>query len=243
MPLNDWWIILIRASGALVMLFVLTRILGKKQISQLTFFEYITGIVIGDLAGFISTDIEANYIHGTVAMLVWFAIPLLVEMLALKSKKVRNLLEGQGTVFIRDGKVLEKNLRKERYTTDELLEQLRTKSVFTPADVEFAILEASGDLSVMLKEEYQPLTPSDIGLHPKRLHPPQAVIMDGNVQDGGLAILGLDRIWLDKQLKQAGRTVSDIFMAVADDKGGLYLDFYQDKLKPVSQRKIRKRKR
>lgn len=241
--MSGWGTIAIRALGALVMLFVLTRILGKKQISQLTFFEYITGIVIGDLAGTLSTDIEGNYAHGVISMLVWFAIPLLVESLALKSKKIRILLEGQGTVFIQDGKVLEKNLRKERYTTDELMEQLRNKSVFTPADVEFAILEASGDLSVLLKEENQPLTPKDIGLKTKRAKSPQAVIMDGNVQDLGLSALGFDKNWLDKQLKKQGHEVEDIFLAVADGEGGMYLDFYEKPIKPAGLRRFRKRKR
>ncbi|MFM9329629.1 DUF421 domain-containing protein [Paenibacillus mesotrionivorans] len=237
-----WGQITIRAVGALIMLFVLTRILGKKQISQLTFFEYITGIVIGDLAGFLSTDVEADYMHGVIAMIVWFSIPLLAELLAMKSKVVRNLLEGKGTVFIKSGKVLERNLRKERYTTDELLEQLRTKSVFNPADVEFAILEASGDLSVMLKEENQPLTPKDIGQHPKRIRPPQAVIMDGTVQDEGLNALGFNRQWLEQRLQQSGTKVDDVFLAVADENGGMYTDFYKDNFKPpVKRRKWRGR--
>ncbi|MDF2938783.1 MAG: hypothetical protein K0Q90_4156 [Paenibacillaceae bacterium] len=240
--MSGWGQIAIRAVGALIMLFAMTRILGKKQISQLTFFEYITGIVIGDLAGFLSTDVEADYMHGVIAMVVWFSIPLLAELLAMKSKVIRILLEGKGTVFIKAGKILEKNLRKERYTTDELLEQLRTKSVFNPADVEFAILEASGDLSVLLKEENQPLTPMAIGRHPKRIRPPQAVIMDGTVQDEGLDALGFNRDWLDKQLRQSGSQLEDVFLAVVDENGGMYTDFYKDRLKsPGKRRKVRGR--
>lgn len=235
--MSGWGIIAIRAVGALIMLFAMTRILGKKQISQLTFFEYITGIVIGDLAGYISTDLEADYMHGVTAMVVWFSIPLLAELLALKSKNVRILLEGKGTIFIQAGKILEKNLRKERYTTDELLEQLRTKSVFNPADVEFAILESSGDLSVQLKEENLPLTPKAVGLHPKRVRPPQAVILDGTVQDEGLAAMGLNRQWLRKRLEQAGVQTEDVFMAVVDEHGGMYTDFYKDKIKVSGRRR------
>lgn len=241
--MSGWGHIAIRAVGALIMLFAMTRVLGKKQISQLTFFEYITGIVIGDLAGYLSTDIEANYMHGVIAMVVWFSVPLLAELLAMKSKMVRILLEGKGTVFIQAGKVLERNLRKERYTTDELLEQLRTKSVFNPADVEFAILEASGDLSVLLKEESQPLTPKAIGLHPKRIRPPQAIIMDGTVQDEGLNAMGFNRQWLEKRLQRDGTQVEDVFLAVVDENGSMYMDFYKDKLKPSGRRrKVRRRK-
>lgn len=235
-------VIAIRALGALVMLFVLTRILGKKQISQLTFFEYVTGIVIGDLAGFMSTDVEADYAHGVTALLIWFAIPLIAEILALKSKKIRVLLEGKGTVFIQDGRILEKNLRKERYTSDELMEQLRTKSVFNPADVEFAILEASGDLSVLLKEDKQPLTPFDAGLALKRTLPPQAVIMDGSIQESGLQFLGFDKKWLERQIRKTGHSTKDVFLAVADEKGAMYLDYYKDSLPSPRLRRVRRRK-
>lgn len=234
--MSGWGIIAIRGLGALVMLFVLTRILGKKQISQLTFFEYITGIVIGDLAGFMSTDVEAHYFHGIVALTIWFAVPLLAEKLSMKSQLIRKVLEGDGTVFIQRGKVLEGNLRKERYTSDELLEQLRTKGVFNPAEVEFAILEASGELSVMPKEEFKPLVRRDIGQKPKPVLPPQAVIKDGAVQQGGLAALGLDQAWLTQELERIGKKVEDIFLAVAAQDGKMYLDYYKDRLKPPKPR-------
>lgn len=238
----DWSIMAVRALGSMIMLFVLTRILGKKQISQLTFFEYVTGIVIGDLAGFLSTDIQANYMHGVTAMLVWFAVPLLAESLALKSKTLRYWLEGKGTVFIQDGKVMEDNLRKERYTGDELLEQLRSKGVFNPDEVEFAILESSGELSILKKEEYQTLTPNNVGLRVKRRVAPQAVIIDGKIQHEGLSVLGLDRTWLDGELERLGHAADRVFLGVADRDGGLYLDFYKDKLQDRKQRRIRRKK-
>jgi uncharacterized membrane protein YcaP (DUF421 family) len=239
----DWGIMAIRALGSMIMLFVLTRILGKKQISQLTFFEYVTGIVIGDLAGYMSTDIRANYMHGATAMLVWFAVPLAAESLAMKSKTLRYWLEGKGTVIIRDGKVLEDNLRKERYTGDELMEQLRTKGVFNPAVVEFAILEASGELSVLMKEEHQALTSHSVGLRPDRKVPPQAVIMDGQILHEGLSFLGFECAWLEGELERLGHTRDRIFLAVADGDGSLYLDFYEDKLPSGKKRRVRRRSR
>ena len=192
----DWMNIVIRSFFALVFLFVLTRILGKKQISQLTFFEYVLGITIGDLAGAISTDVDVDFWHGVIAILVWVLIPLTLEILTLKSKTLRLWFEGKGTVVIKDGKILEDNLKKERYTGDELLEQLRTKSVFRVADVEFAMLEASGDLSVLLKSELQPLTPKHLGMKLSIEKPTQAVIMDGVIQDEPLAATGKGRGWL-----------------------------------------------
>lgn len=226
----DWTHILWRSLGAVVMLFVLTRILGKKQISQLTFFEYIAGITLGELAGFMSTDIEANYFHGIVAILVWFSIPYLAELATLKSKRLRTWFEGDGRVMIKNGKVLEDNLKKERYTIDELLEQLRTKSVFRVADVEFAVLEASGELSVLLKKEYQPLTASHLGIKPAPEQESQTVIMDGVIMDEPLSSIGKSRGWLSTELEKAGVSVENVFIGQVDTYGELYLDLYDDLL-------------
>jgi uncharacterized membrane protein YcaP (DUF421 family) len=230
--------IALRSLGAIIMLFLLTRILGKKQISQLTFFEYVAGITLGELAGFISTDMEANYILGVTALLIWFIVPLMIEYLTLKSKKLRDWLEGKGTVVIKEGKILEDNLKKERYSTDELLEQLRTKNVFNVADVEFAILEASGDLSVLLKKENQPLTPKHLGIQVAPERESQAVIMDGNIMDEPLATMGLSREWLQTELEKIGVTKDNVFLGQVDSYGQLTVDLYDDMLKvPAPQGK------
>jgi uncharacterized membrane protein YcaP (DUF421 family) len=226
-----WQDIVFRSLGAVVMLFVLTRILGKKQISQLTFFEYITGITLGELAGFISTDLEANYMHGVAALMVWFLVPFLLELITLKSLILRRWLEGKGTILIKEGKVLEKNLKKERYTADELLELLRTKNVFNIADVEFAMLEASGDLSVMLKKENQPLTPKQLGILTTPEREAQAVIIDGKVIEESLAAAGLSPGWLKTELAKIGVAQENVFIGSVDTYGTLFVDVYDDMLK------------
>ncbi|MGO4271533.1 DUF421 domain-containing protein, partial [Paenibacillus sp. TAF58] len=231
----DWVSIVIRSFFALVFLFVVTRILGKKQISQLTFFEYVLGITIGDLAGTISTDTDFRFWHGIIAILVWVLIPLTLEILTLKSKTLRLWFEGEGTVVIKDGKILEDNLKKERYTGDELLAQLRTKSVFRMADVEFAMLEASGDLSVLLKSDLQPLTPNHLGMKMNIEKPTQSVIMDGVIQDEPLAAAGRGRGWLHKELVKLGVTKENVFLAQVDTHGELTVDLYDDKLKVPQQ--------
>jgi uncharacterized membrane protein YcaP (DUF421 family) len=227
----DWIHIIVRAFSALVVIFVLTRILGKKQISQLTFFEYVIGITLGDLAGVISTDVESNFWHGIIAILVWCFVPFILEIVTLKSKTLRLWFEGKGTVLIKEGKILEENLKKERYTADELLEQLRTKSVFRVADVEFAMLEASGDLSVLLKTDLQPLTPKHLGIKMMNEKPAETVIMDGVIQDESLAAVGKGRGWLHMELDKLGLTKENVFLAQADTHGELTVDLYDDKLK------------
>lgn len=227
----EWLHIVFRALGSVIMLFVLTRILGKKQISQLTFFEYITGITLGGIAGFMSTDMEAHYGYGVIALVIWTILPLSMEYLGLKSKTVRDWLEGRGAVFIKDGKILEDNMKKERYSTDELLEQLRKKNVFQVADVEFAVLEANGEVSVLLKKENQPLTPKHLGIKVPRTEEPQTVIMDGEVMLEALATRGLSLGWLHTELQKMGIPIENVYLGQVDDLGQLYVDLYDDLLK------------
>ncbi|GAA4846009.1 DUF421 domain-containing protein [Paenibacillus vulneris] len=235
----EWLHIALRSLGAIAMLFLITRLLGKKQISQLTFFEYITGITLGELAGFISTDLENHYTHGITALLVWFLVPLTIELVSLKSVTLRKWFEGNGTVMIKDGKVMGKNLKKERYTADELLEQLRKKSVFNIADVEFAVLESSGELNVLLKKENQPLTPKQLGIKVGPEKEPQTVIIDGNIMDEPLATAGFSRAWLQAELEKIGVTKDNVFLGQVDSYGSLYVDLYDDMLQvPANSEKL-----
>jgi uncharacterized membrane protein YcaP (DUF421 family) len=226
----SWVEIVLRSIAALAALFIFTRILGKKQISQLTYFEYVVGITLGGLAGFISTDMEAHFFLGLLAMFVWFIIPLGFEFLTLKSLRLRKWLEGTGSVLIQDGKVMEDNLKKERMTADELMEQLRVRDVFRIADVEVAVLESSGELSVMRKRDKQPLTPRDIGMKLPREKEPQTVIIDGKILDEQLAGMGLSRGWLNEELEKAGVTAENVFLGQVDAYQQLYIDLYDDKI-------------
>ena len=216
----------------------MTKMLGKRQVSQLSFFEYITGITIGSLAAYISLDLEANWYLGLISLGVWIACSLGIEFLQLKSKKMRDFIDSKGTVLIRDGKVLEDNLKKERLTTDELMEQLRKRSVFKLADVEFAIMEPSGEINVLLTRENQPLTPNHLGIKVAPEEEPQAIIMDGEIMDEALATIGFSRGWLKTELDKLGVTIENVFLGQVDSYGQLYVDLFDDKIMvPVPQEK------
>ncbi|MDQ0896733.1 DUF421 domain-containing protein [Paenibacillus sp. V4I7] len=233
-----WLEIVLRTLLAVVVLFVMTKLLGKRQISQLSFFEYITGITIGSLAAYISLDLDANWFLGLVSISVWVACSLIIEFLQLKSKKMRDFIDGKGTVLIRDGKILEDNLKKERLTLDELMEQLRKKSAFKVADVEFAIMEASGDINVLLARKHQPLTPSHLGIKVAPEKEPQTVIIDGNIMNEALATIGFSRGWLQTELDKLAVTVENVFLGQVDSYGQLFVDLYDDKIKvPLPQEK------
>ncbi|ULL15428.1 DUF421 domain-containing protein [Paenibacillus sp. H1-7] len=226
----DWIEVAIRTLLAVAVLFMMTKLLGKRQVSQLSLFEYITGITIGSLAGYISLDTEAEWHLGVVALLVWVAVSLLIEFLQIKSKRMRDFIDGTPTILIKDGKLLEDNLKKERLTTDELLGVLRQKNVFRVADVEFAIMEPSGDVNVLLTRENQPLTPKHLGVKVAPEQETQTVIMDGKRLDEPLATIGLSPGWLHTELEKIGVTVENVFLGQVDTYGQLYVDLYDDML-------------
>ncbi|WP_057913910.1 DUF421 domain-containing protein [Peribacillus muralis] len=234
----NWVEIVLRSLFFLIVLFLITKVLGKKQLSQLSFFEYVTGITIGNVGAELATKVEGNIIHGVLSILVFALAPFLAGAISLKSKTFRDLVEGKASVFIKDGKVMEGNLKKEKYTIDELLALLRKKDVFDVSEVEFALLEANGDFSVMLKKQNQPLTPKDLNIRVAAVKEPQTIIMDGLILDEPLSTIGLNRNWLHTELDKLGVLLENVFLAQANSNGQLTVDLFDDKLNvPSSQEK------
>ena len=226
----DWIFIITRSLIFLGLLFITTKVLGKKQISELSFFEYVAGITIGSIAGEVVTGLEANVWHGMLAVLIFFLVTFLVDFVSLKSKAFRDFAEGKGTVVIKDGKVLENNLKKEKYSIDELSALLRQKDIFRIADVEFAVLEPRGNLSTLLKTENRPLTPKDLQMKMAKEKEPQTVIMDGNIIDESLRCSGKGRGWLYTELEKLEVTLDNVFLGQVDSYGELTVDLYDDKI-------------
>ncbi|MBE4909438.1 DUF421 domain-containing protein [Bacillus luteolus] len=228
--MSEWVEVVIRSFGILIGLFLITKLLGKKQLSKLSFFEYIAGITIGNIAGTLSMDLRLNMANGISSILVWLLFPLVLSLLSLKSKTVRDFVEGKSTVFIKNGKIMEDNLKKEQYSADELLEQLRRKNIFRVADVEFALLEPTGEITALLKREKQPLTVGDIIKNSASIKEPQTVMMDGSILDEPLSTIGLNRGWLKEELDKIGVTPENVFLAQVDSFGQLTVDLYDDKV-------------
>ncbi|MBT2647065.1 DUF421 domain-containing protein [Bacillus sp. ISL-34] len=230
----DWIEIILRSLFFLIVLFLITKVLGKKQLSQLSFFEYVTGITIGNIGAELATKVEGNIMHGVLSILVFAIAPFIAGSISLKSKTFRDLVEGKATVLIKDGKVMEDNLKKEKYTIDELLGLLRKKDVFDLSEVEFALLEANGDFSVMLKKQNQPVTPKDLNLSVAAVKEPQTIIMDGRILDEPLSTIGLNRNWLHTELDKLGVALQNVFLGQANSNGELTVDLYDDKIKVPS---------
>ncbi|QCJ42295.1 DUF421 domain-containing protein [Bacillus sp. S3] len=221
-----------RAVGAFIVLFLLTRIMGRKQISQLTFFNYITGISIGTIAGAVTIDPSLKLSAGFVSLLTWSGLTLLVAYFDLKSRKARKWMEGEPVILIRQGKILEQQLKKQRLDMDELQLLLRSKDVFSIVDVEYAILETNGELSVLLKEGKQPLKQEAFltSKKPKQTPIPLQLIADGKIIYENLQQLNVNRSWVEDQLRVSGTNLSEVFYAELQQDGSLYIDKRSDYL-------------
>jgi len=221
-------VVLLRSVGLFVVTLFLVRLIGKRQTSQLTLFDLVTAIVVGVIAAAVSLKLVPNLVHGLLALLVWTGLPALIYLLAIKSKTVRDIVQGKEKVLINQGKVLEDKLMEARFTTEDLLSQLRKKNAFKVADVEFAVLEPTGEVSVLLKKDQQPVTPQTANLSVGMESVPQTVIMDGTIMDEPLTAMGLNRNWLHTELEKAGVTLENVFIGQVDSVGQLYLDLFDD---------------
>lgn len=224
----EWLNVLIRSTGLFAATLILVRLIGKRLTSRLTFFDLVTGIAIGVIVAAVSLNLVINLTSGLIALAVWTVLPALIYVLSIKYKAVRDIVQGKETVLINHGKVLEDKLMEARYTPEDLLSQLRKKNVFNFADVEFAVLEPTGDVSVLLKKDKQPLTPKTAAVDVGMESVPQTVIMDGIVMDEPLTAMGLNRNWLHTELEKVGVAPENVFIAQVDSTGQLYLDLFDD---------------
>lgn len=210
---------------AVLTLFILTRILGKRQISQLTFFDYIVGISIGSIAAEMCIDENVSWFDGIVSMIIWTAFPLSLSFFAKKSINARKLLEGTPEILIQNGKIVEKNLNKSKFTINDLLEELRAKDVFNIEDVEFALLETNGKISVLKKSHLQTVTNSDLGLSVPYQGLCANVIIDGKLMLKNISMLDINEAWIFNELeKQNISSIEDVLFACYSTNGNLHID-------------------
>ncbi|MGX8793622.1 DUF421 domain-containing protein [Oceanobacillus oncorhynchi] len=222
-------LVLIRSIAAFFLLFLMARMMGKKQISQLTFFDYCVGITIGSIAATLSVDQNVKIINGLVSLTIWGFFPIILAYLGMKSIIFSKITDGKATILIRNGEVLDKNMKKSLVTINELLMLLREKGTFKVSDVEMAVLETNGELSVMLKSNQQPVTAQTLGVPLEQEHGPAILIMDGKIMKKSLENLGYSKEWLIGEIqKQGAEEVRDVFLAQIDSRGSLYVDLYED---------------
>lgn len=223
--------VIIRSLIAYYFLVIMTRLLGKKVISQLNFFDFIVGITIGSIAAAASTDPDLPLIWPLTAVAVWVASAIFNNYLSLKSITFRKLTEGEATMVVYQGKLLERNMAKIRYNADDLMAQLRNQGVFSLDQVEYALLETDGHLSVLQKAEDQPLTPRDLGMEMPRQQMPVVVISEGKIIPHRLREIKITKAWLEEMLRREGvDDLTQVVLAQVSTDGKLYVDLVDDGL-------------
>lgn len=200
------------------------RIMGKREVGQLSAFDLVVAIMIAELAAMSMEDINLPLHEGLVPIFTLVFLEVAFSYLSLKSHTIRGIVDGTPSLIIIDGKINEKELRKLRYNLSDLLGQLREKNVANIADVQYAILETSGELSVLLKSGKRPVTPEDLGLPDKYEGMPTPLIFDGRIHYNNLHSLQRDENWLQTEIKKAGvAKIEDVLYASLDTDGNLYV--------------------
>lgn len=228
MPVPLPLLALIRGTLAFFTLLILTTLMGKKQISHLTFFDYIIGITIGSIAASLTTDLQVDAAVHWVGLLTWSFWEVLIGILVVHNRRLRKVIDGEPTVVIHNGKILETNLERLSYSLDDLRMQLRQKNVFSMTEVEYALLEPNGNLSVLRKAQYQSVTPQDMGIETPYKGVPVELIVDGHVVESNLRQVNLSRKWLDEQLRQRQCRLDQVYYAELNTDGTLFIDLRND---------------
>ncbi|MGB7999126.1 MAG: DUF421 domain-containing protein [Anaerobacillus sp.] len=223
--------LLFRVTITFFVLFVLARIAGRKEISQMTFFNWVSAIAIGSLAANIAVNQNLSILKGVTVLVAWIFFTLVIGFIDIKFKRVRKVTTGEPIIVIREGKIMERALRQTRLDIDTLRTLLRDKSVFQLSEVDFAIFETTGKLSVLKTDPHQPVTRIDMNLlnQPKVFPIATEVISDGVVNEKNLVKLNRDEKWLGEQVVRAGATSpSDVFYAEVQTDGTVYVDMKED---------------
>ncbi|MFB8374451.1 DUF421 domain-containing protein [Paenibacillus taichungensis] len=228
--MEETWVVAVRSIIAFLTLIIYTRVLGKQQMGNLTYFDYINGITIGSIAGTFATDLSSKaWIH-FVALTIFTIITIIFQYITLKNRTISKLMDSDPTLIIQNGKILEQNLHKMRVKFDELTMMLRQKDVFDITTLDYAILEPDGSLSVVLKPENQPVTAKDMHMHPPKNKLMTEIIIDGLLIKQNLEERNKDTNWLSEQLKKQKVTIQDIAFAAILPNDKLYIDLFEDKI-------------
>lgn len=202
-------------------LFVIAKIMGHKQISQLDFFDYITGITIGSIAAELATELEKPW-KPFVAMVIYGTVAVALSLLTSKLPRIRKYINGTPTIIMNGGKIYRKNLKKAKLDLSEFLMLCRQEGYFNLKDIQTAIFEYNGRLTILPVSTKRPMNPLDMNIIPEVETINTEVIMDGSVLDGNLKRLGLDKNWLKGELKQQGiNSEKHVFLAVCDNNNQL----------------------
>ncbi len=214
--MSDIWRVVARSLFSLATLFFMTKLLGKKQVSQLSLFDYVIGISIGNFAAEMTINLDSHFMHGTVAVVIFGVVAYIISVVTMKSIVLRRFFMDEPTVLIAEGKIQEKGLKKVKYDINDLLEQCRSAGYFDLNEINYAVVEGNGDLSILVKDEYKPVTKKDLNIKKEETGLVANVIIDGNIMHDNLKNIGKNVSWLDKELEKQSVLLCDILLATVD---------------------------
>ena len=214
--------ILVRTVMIYVILLITMRIMGKRQLGELEISELVTTLLLSEIASLPIADHSIPVTHALIPLITILTVEVILSVILLKFPKLKNVASTRPSVLIRHGTLDQKEMRRVRISLDELISEIRQSGIASLDDVDYAILEQNGKLSIVLKRQSSPLTPSDLGATPKETGIVHALIEDGHINDYNLTLLGYDRAWLQDYLDRQSKKASAIFFLGINDGEEFY---------------------
>lgn len=217
-------IILIRTIILYFLVLFVIRVMGKAELSKMDPFEMVVLFMMAELAAIPIESLDIPLLNGAAAILTLLFLEVVLSFLSVKSRRINNLLNGKPSILINKSSINEKEMKNQRITIDDLMQQLRLKNFPSLSDVEYAILEANGDVSVIPKPDKASLTPSDMKIPTSSGMLPMILVSDGTVYKENLKLLGRDESYLQRELSRAGiRQISQVFLCFSDENRRLHV--------------------
>lgn len=208
---------------SVVSLFVIAKIMGHKQVAQLDFFDYVSGITIGSIGAELATNLEEPW-KPLVALGIYGGVSVILSLLTHKFPKTRKYINGTPTILMNNGKLYRKNLKQAKLDLSEFMLLCREQGYFDLNEIQTVVFEHNGKLSILPTAANRPATPSDLKITAKATQFGMEVIMDGRIMGENLKRMGVDENWLDRQLKEQGyKSVKEVFLAVCDSEKNLFI--------------------
>lgn len=215
--------VLLTSLLSVVVLYIIAKVIGHKQLAQLDFFDYICGITIGSIGAELATELEEP-LKPLIAILVYGVISVILGTVAHKFPKSRKYINGTPSILLDNGKLYRENMKKAKLELSELMMMCREQGYFDLGDIQTAVFEPTGKLSILPKSEKRPTTPEDIGVNVSMASINVEVIMDGRILDENLKRMGLDTKWLEKELRSQGyKKADEVFLGICDKEHKLTL--------------------
>ena len=229
--MSDFLNICFRTILVLIILFFITKMMGKKQISELNFFDYVVGITIGSIAADISLDIEKNMIAGIAALFIYGFISYIISFVSIKSILARRFFIGVPTVLVEKGKIIESGLKKSKIDVNDLLMVARENGYFNLDEIDYALMEVNGNISFLPREKEKPVTKKDMKIKCNNEGLTVNAIIDSKYMANNMKAINKDKEWLDHELKVNGYDNYDnILLATIDNN--YKVTIYEKNVKP-----------